>query len=68
MTFLVVDTSIGPITRLDRLTDGSVMCCMCMEFVHPDSGNLYVDLDGQMWDYCIRCACMDHPTRMTWPA
>lgn len=39
-------------TRLDRLDDGSVMCCICMDWCWP--AELFVDAEGT-WDMCAPC-------------
>lgn len=41
-------------TRLDRLTDGRVMCCLCFGYVPRDQ--LATDADGQLTDVCQPCA------------
>jgi len=41
------------ITDLTRLTDGSVMCCICFEYTPPDQ--LWRDTRGQAWDVCQPC-------------
>lgn len=38
---------------MSRLTCGCVMCCVCFDYTHPN--RLYVDDDGQKWDYCKQC-------------
>lgn len=43
----------GTWTRLDRLTDGRVMCCLCFEFCTRDQLN---PVDGGVEDVCRRCA------------
>lgn len=34
--------------------DGLVMCCIC--FSRFETGQLYVDKDGDWWDICTGCA------------
>jgi hypothetical protein len=41
-------------TRLDRLTDGRVMCCICFEYVTRERLNLLPD--GRVEDVCVDCA------------
>lgn len=44
-------------TRLDRLTDGRVMCCICFEFTPRDQLNpVKGDPDGAVEDVCKGCA------------
>ena len=40
-------------TRLDRLTDGRVMCCLCFEYCTRDQ--LSRDDDGRLTDVCQPC-------------
>jgi hypothetical protein len=49
------DPENGEVVNVDltRLTDGSVMCCICFGYYKPDE--LWVDLDGVKWDMCISC-------------
>ena len=43
-------------TRLDRLNDGRVMCCLCFEFVTRDRLNpVQGDPGGAVEDVCITC-------------
>lgn len=64
---------IDGIVRTSRLTSGHVACCMCFEYMHPkEPDSLYVDADGQMWDYCLACAASPfvgggHTCTTTWP-
>lgn len=44
-------------TRLDRLTDGRVMCCLCFEYVTRDQLNPLPD--GQVEDVCQACAATE---------
>jgi hypothetical protein len=43
----------GSYTRLDRLTDGRIMCCLCFEFCTTDQLN---PVDGGVEDVCMPCA------------
>jgi hypothetical protein len=44
-------------TRLDRLTDGRVMCCICFEFfVREQLNPVKGDPDGAVEDVCLGCA------------
>ncbi|CQR59202.1 hypothetical protein [Streptomyces leeuwenhoekii] len=43
----------GTWTRLSRLTDGRVMCCLCFEYVTRDQLN---PVDGGVEDVCTTCA------------
>lgn len=44
-------------TRLDRLTDGRVMCCICFEFCIREQLNpIKDDPDGAVEDVCLDCA------------
>lgn len=43
----------GEYVRLDRLTDGRVMCCLCFEFVTRDQLN---PVEGGVEDVCLSCA------------
>lgn len=43
----------GQHVRLDRLTDGRVMCCLCFEFCTRDQLN---PVDGGVEDVCLKCA------------
>ncbi|MCX5000944.1 hypothetical protein [Streptomyces longwoodensis] len=43
----------GTRTRLDRLTDGRIMCCICFEFCTRDQLN---PVDGIVEDVCRSCA------------
>lgn len=57
-----------PHTRIDRLDDGSLMCCICFEWCHPDPARddrreLYVDSEGQMWDMCVGCGEKEDASR-----
>ncbi|GHC37100.1 MULTISPECIES: hypothetical protein [Streptomyces rochei group] len=51
LTFPLADG--GTWTRLDRLTDGRVMCCLCFEFCTRDQLN---QVDGRVEDVCQPCA------------
>lgn len=44
---------------------GRPRCCICFEAF--DTDDLYVDLDGQRWDVCVRCAVTERWTDKTWP-
>jgi hypothetical protein len=44
-------------TRLDRLTDGRVMCCLCFEYVTRDQLNPLPD--GMVEDVCQTCAAAE---------
>jgi hypothetical protein len=44
----------GGITRLTRLTDGRVMCCICFDY--KDKQDLEPTGDGRVWDVCTECA------------
>jgi hypothetical protein len=55
---------IGMVTKLSRLDNGMIMCCICYEFKYPDQ--LYVDADGQKWDMCIACGARENITSTTW--
>ncbi|CAL9668685.1 hypothetical protein SUDANB145_07299 (plasmid) [Streptomyces sp. enrichment culture] len=43
----------GTWTRLDRLTDGRIMCCLCFAYVTSDQLN---PVDGGVEDVCSTCA------------
>jgi hypothetical protein len=43
----------GSYTRLDRLTDGRVMCCICFTYCTHDQLN---PVDGGVEDVCRACA------------
>ncbi|WP_329308392.1 hypothetical protein [Streptomyces microflavus] len=43
-------------TRLDRLTDGRIMCCLCFEYCTRDQLN---PVDGGVEDVCKPCARME---------
>ncbi|MFG2359457.1 hypothetical protein [Streptomyces sp. NPDC048521] len=43
----------GSYTRLDRLTDGRVMCCLCFTYCTRDQLN---PVDGDVEDVCTPCA------------
>lgn len=43
----------GTWTRLDRLTDGRVMCCLCFGYVDRQQLN---PVEGGVEDVCIPCA------------
>lgn len=52
--FLTVPlTDGGEYVRLDRLTDGRVMCCLCFEYCTRDQLN---PVDGGIEDVCKPCA------------
>lgn len=52
--FLTVPLADGTTwTRLDRLTDGRIMCCLCFEYVTRDQLN---PVDGGVEDVCQPCA------------
>lgn len=52
--FLTVPFALGgTYTRLDRLTDGRVMCCLCFDYCTHDQ--LSRDEDGQLTDVCQPC-------------
>lgn len=43
-------------TRLDRLTDGRVMCCLCFEYVTRDRLAPDEEHEGCVTDVCLPCA------------
>ena len=43
----------GTRTRLDRLTDGRIMCCLCFGYFDRDRLN---PVEGGVEDVCIPCA------------
>lgn len=43
----------GSYTRLDRLTDGRIMCCLCFEFCTRDQLH---PVEGGVEDVCKPCA------------
>jgi hypothetical protein len=45
----------GFITRIDRLDDGRVMCCICMEYKTTDELAPVEGEPGRKWDVCIPC-------------
>jgi hypothetical protein len=52
--FLTVPLANGRIsTRLDRLTDGRVMCCICFDFCTREQLN---PIEGGVEDVCKPCA------------
>lgn len=53
--FLTVEYADGRTwTRLSRLTDGRVMCCLCFDYCTRDQ--LSIDpADGQLTDICNPC-------------
>lgn len=54
VSFLTVPLADGTTrTRLDRLTDGRVMCCLCFGYVTRDQLN---PVDGGAEDVCRPCA------------
>lgn len=44
----------GTYKRLDRLTDGRVMCCICFGYFTREE--LKQEEDGMVWDMCRDCA------------
>jgi hypothetical protein len=55
--FLTVPLADGSTwTRLDRLTDGRVMCCLCFDYVHRSDLN---PVDGGVEDVCKPCAAKE---------
>ena len=48
-----------PIVRLADLVPGHKMCCSCCELIPFD--DLYVDEDGQKWDFCVPCKASVRP-------
>jgi hypothetical protein len=46
-------------TRLDRLTDGRVMCCLCFEYVTRDRLTPDPEHEGCVTDLCLPCAVQD---------
>lgn len=57
-TFLQVSLATGGTwTRLDRLTDGRVMCCLCFAYCTRDELNPLPD--GDVEDVCKPCAVLD---------
>lgn len=59
------------ITRIDRLTDGRVACCICYDFCWPkDLSRL---ADGSLVDVCVTCADAERTAcsyclAMFWPS
>lgn len=43
-------------TRLDRLTDGRVMCCLCFEYTTRDRLTPDEEHEGCVTDVCLPCA------------
>lgn len=48
----------GTWTRLDRLTDGRIMCCLCFGYVTRDELNALPD--GDVEDVCKTCVAREH--------
>ncbi|NED75335.1 hypothetical protein G3I51_24030 [Streptomyces sp. SID9944] len=48
----------GSYTRLGRLTDGRVMCCLCFTYCTLDQLN---PVDGGVEDVCKPCASEERP-------
>ncbi|MFC7983838.1 hypothetical protein [Streptomyces sp. NPDC057336] len=46
----------GTWTRLSRLTDGRVMCCLCFEYCTHDQLN---PVNGDVEDVCKPCAARE---------
>lgn len=46
---------IGGITRIDRLTDGSVMCCICFHYFQEKDLAVVLPECTQKWDVCKQC-------------
>jgi hypothetical protein len=46
------------IVRTSRLTDGRVLCAICMTYTWPCQ--LYVDAAGTTWDLCQPCGHAEH--------
>lgn len=47
----------GSYVRLNRLTDGRVMCCLCFDYVTRDELN---PIDGGVEDVCRTCATKEN--------
>lgn len=45
----------GGVTWLSRLDDGSVMCCVCMEYKTRDELADVEGEPGRKWDVCVGC-------------
>lgn len=45
----------GGITRIDRLDDGRVMCCICFAYCTRDELQPVADEPGRWHDVCIPC-------------
>ena len=45
---------IGNITRIDRLDNGQIMCCICFRFCWKEELNPLAN--GQYEDVCLPCA------------
>ncbi|MFC1418543.1 hypothetical protein [Streptacidiphilus cavernicola] len=56
--FLIVPLANGGTwTRLDRLSDGRVMCCLCFEYCTREELNPAPD--GDVEDVCKPCAALE---------
>lgn len=55
----------GNITRIDRLTDGRVMCCLCCEYKFPGELEPVAGERGKLWDYCRACAAIERAIAST---
>jgi hypothetical protein len=54
----------GGVTRLDRLDDGRVMCCICMEFKKRDELQPVAYEPGRLWDMCQPCWALENPVEI----
>lgn len=50
------------ITHLTRLTDGRVMCQLCMDFKTRDRLQPVAGEPGRVWDVCQTCAANENAT------
>lgn len=48
-------------TRLDRLTDGRVMCCLCFDYAPKIGLEPTSDGSGDLTDVCRDCAARERP-------
>lgn len=49
----------GGITRLSRLDDGRVACCVCFGYVPREGLEPVEDEPGRVWDMCRPCAAAE---------
>lgn len=54
-------------TLLTRLTDGRVMCAICMEYKSRGELQPVADEPGRLWDICSPCWASEHEVKTCAP-